>query len=232
MSHNLYEDPPSIFKGRLRKSFNHTWLEVTLNTKMDEVAKQTLKQVGETMFPGISESYYGAKSSPKFPISKLGNEIVTDLPLQMCLFFNLCYFPFWLIISIVIAYVKYDHLNYLYKFILVTILVATTVIEVTRLYLGYLGNLTEKVPELAGFWLLTVLLQFPMQGFLLMNEDLVILPMERAANCIMVIIVVIELIVGFLALRKITRHQAKKFHLHQLSANVMREAPSDPKKDM
>lgn len=199
---------------------------------MDEVAKQTLKQVGETMFPGISESYYGTKSSPKFPISKLGNEIVTDLPLQMCLFFNLCYFPFWLIISIVIAYVKYDHLNYLYKFILVTILVATTVIEVTRLYLGYLGNLTEKVPELAGFWLLTVLLQFPMQGFLLMNEDLVILPMERAANCIMVIIVVIELIVGFLALRKITRHQAKKFHLHQLSANVMREAPSDPKKDM
>ena len=50
----------------------------------------------------------------------------------------------------------------MYKFILVTLLVATTIIEITRLYLGYLGNLTEKVPELAGFWLLTVLLQFPM----------------------------------------------------------------------
>ena len=45
-----------------------------------------------------------------------------------------------------------------------TVLVATTIIEITRLYLGYLGNLTEKVPELAGFWLLTVLLQLPMQG--------------------------------------------------------------------
>ena len=71
------------------------------------MAKETLKQVGETMFPGISESYSTVR--PKFtnlPISKLGNEIVTDLPLQICLFFNLCYFPFWLIISIVIAYVK------------------------------------------------------------------------------------------------------------------------------
>jgi hypothetical protein len=72
-----------------------------------KMAKQTLKQVGETMFPGISESYNHNK--PKFsslPIDKLGNEIVTDLPLQICLFFNLCYFPFWLIISIIIAYVK------------------------------------------------------------------------------------------------------------------------------
>lgn len=200
---------------------------------MEERAKQTLKQVGETMFPGISDSYAGNNRIKNLPISKLGNEIVTDLPLQMCLFFNLCYFPFWLIISAVIAYVKYDHLNYLYKFVLVTVLVATTVIELTRLYLGYLGNLTEKVPELAGFWLLTVLLQLPMQGFLLFNEDLVILPMERAANALMVLMVVVELVVGFVALRRITRHQAKKFHLHQLSSNfVMMSSPPTIKKEM
>ena len=50
---------------------------------MEEMAKQTLKQVGETMFPGISESYNQKKStSNQAPICKLGNEIVTDLPLQ------------------------------------------------------------------------------------------------------------------------------------------------------
>ena len=129
--------------------------------EMEQTTKDTLKQVGNTMFPGITDSYKHSRNQPaKLP--KIGHEIVTDLPLQMCLFFNLCYFPFWLITSIVIAYVKFEHLNYLYKFILVTLLVATTIIEITRLYLGYLGNLTEKVPELAGFWLLTVLLQFPM----------------------------------------------------------------------
>ena len=126
---------------------------------MGEVARQTLKQVSETMFPGISEtyknqnmcrknstgSYLGMGVSKKSPAIKLGNEIVSDLPLQMALFFNVCYFPAWLIISIVITTVKYDHLNYLYKFVLVTVLVAATVIEIIRLYLGYLGNLTEKV---------------------------------------------------------------------------------------
>ena len=124
---------------------------------MGEVAKQTLKQVSETMFPGISESYKNQNMYRKSSVGsylginkksqaiKLGNEIVSDLPLQMALFFNVCYFPASLIISIVITTVKYYHLNYLYKFVLVTVLVAATVIEIIRLYLGYLGNLTEKV---------------------------------------------------------------------------------------
>ena len=107
---------------------------------MSVKAKETLMQVSESMFPGITQSL---KSKP--PELRLGREIVSDLPLQMCLFFNVCYFPFWLIISLLITYVKYAHLNYLYKFILVTVLVAAIVIEVVRLYLGYLGNLTEKV---------------------------------------------------------------------------------------
>ena len=72
-----------------------------------------------------------------------------------------------------------------------------------------------QVPELAGFWLLTILLQLPLQGFLLFNEALIILPMERAANILMVLIILIQLVTGFIALRRITRHQAKKFHLHQ-----------------
>ena len=111
------------------------------------------------MAPAISETYKDHNvqrrnsvlgyltmgTNKKSPAIKLGNEIVSDLPLQMALFFNVCYFPAWLIISIVIASVKYEYLNYLYKFVLVTILIAATIIEIIRLYLGYLGNLTEKV---------------------------------------------------------------------------------------
>ena len=78
---------------------------------------------------------------------RLGSEIVSDLPLQMCLFFNVCYFPFWLAVEVTILCMKYLYLNYLYKFILITVLVAVLLIEVTRLYLGYLGNLTEKVHD-------------------------------------------------------------------------------------
>ena len=73
-----------------------------------------------------------------------------------------------------------------------------------------------QVPELAGFWLLTILLQFPLQSFLFLNEDLILLPLERAMNAVMVLMILAELWVGFVALRKITRHQAKKFHLMQM----------------
>ncbi len=106
--------------------------------------KSTLIHVSETMFPGITQTYHLRSKAPEL---RLGHEIVSDLPLQMCLFFNACYFPFWLVAAITTTYVKYQYLNYLYKFILVTVLVAVMLIEVARLYLGYLGNLTEKVRE-------------------------------------------------------------------------------------
>ncbi|CAB4066617.1 TMEM17 [Lepeophtheirus salmonis] len=73
----------------------------------------------------------------------------------------------------------------------------------------------KKVPELAGFWLLSIILQLPLQGFLLLNEDLIILPIERAGNIVMILLLISQLLAGLLALKRITRHQAKKFHLHQ-----------------
>ena len=116
--------------------------------------------------------------------------------------------------------IKYHLLNYLYKFVLVTILVAVIIIELVRLYLGYLGNLTEKVPELAGFWLLTILLQLPLQGFLLLNTDLILVPIDTAAGSVMMALILSELVTGFLALRNITRHQANKFHLQQFISST------------
>merc|ERR1711953_1409342 len=196
-------------------------------------AYNTLISVSERVFPGISVGLANNYNTMECAAVKLGNQVVSSLPLQLVLYFNVIYFPFWLSVTIMVMTIKDHLLNYLYKFVLVTVIVAVIIIELVRLYLGYLGNLTEKVPELAGFWLLTVLLQFPMQGFLLVNEDLVILPMERATNVIMVAILVVELTVGFIALRRITEHQAKKFHLHQLSVDfILNHHPQDPKKEM
>ena len=184
-------------------------------------AYSTLVTVSETMFPGItstsSTSRY--KNSMESAAIRLGNQVVSSLPLQMVLYLNVIYFPFWLAVTMTVTTVKYHLLNYLYKFVLVTVLVAVIIIEVVRLYLGYLGNLTEKVPELAGFWLLTILLQLPLQGFLLLNTDLILVPLERAAGGVMMVMVIAELVTGFMALREITRHQASKFHLQQFIAS-------------
>ena len=145
---------------------------------MSSAAYNTLMSVSETVFPGITTSA-GMQYANTMEMAsiKLGNQLVSNLPLQMVLYLNVIYFPCWLGVTIMVTSVKFHLLNYLYKFVLVTILVAVIIIEVVRLYLGYLGNLTEKVPELAGFWLLTILLQLPLQGFLLFNTDLILVPL-------------------------------------------------------
>ena len=146
---------------------------------MSSSAYTTLVSVSETMFPGISVTTGlggGTTNTMETAALKLGNQLMSNLPLQVLLYLNVIYFPCWLSVILMVVSVKFHLLNYLYKFVLVTILVAVIVIEIVRLYLGYLGNLTEKVPELAGFWLLTILLQLPLQGFLLFNTDLILVP--------------------------------------------------------
>ncbi|KAM9063229.1 transmembrane protein 17 [Sarcophilus harrisii] len=141
------------------------------------------------------------------------NEIVSSLALQISLYFNIYFFPFWWVCNIIMLHLKYPILPDYYKFILVTVVILITLIEAIRLYLGYMGNLQEKVPELAGFWLLTLLLQSPLIFFLLFNEGLTIQPLERAVNIIFTFFLTFQIVVAFLALKKMANQLAARFHL-------------------
>ena len=120
-----------------------------------------------------------------------------------------------------------------YKFVSITLYIIMFIIEPSRLYLGYEGNLREKVnligrcaevsfdslthhqvAELAGFWLLT-LLQIPFSVYLMANVDTIILPLERAINIILALFLLVQLVLGFRALQLMVRAQAVKFHLTQ-----------------
>ncbi|XP_053313578.1 transmembrane protein 17B-like [Spea bombifrons] len=101
----------------------------------------------KTRDSGEGQSYY------------TGHDVAANLPLQMLLYFNSLFFPFWFISEILILELKYPLLSGHYQFLLIASLTIITLIESLRLYLGYIGNLHEKVPELAGFLLLTFLIQ-------------------------------------------------------------------------
>ncbi|NWI59968.1 TMM17 protein, partial [Calyptomena viridis] len=143
------------------------------------------------------------------------NEIVSSLPLQVSLYFNVYFFPFWWLSTVVILYLKYPVLSDYYKFILVTIMILTSLIEVIRLYLGYLGNLQEKVPELAGFWLLSLLLQLPIILFLLFNEGLNIQALERAVHMVFASFLTFQVIAAFVTLKRMVNKLATHFHLRE-----------------
>nr|CAD7443212.1 unnamed protein product [Timema bartmani] len=173
---------------------------------MAETWKRTVTSFSDRLFPGLSYPHPYSESDYIY----FGNEIISSLPLQMSLYFNVLFFPIWLITVAVMLHVKYDCLSNMYRFIVVTVLVAVIGIECLRLYLGYLGNLTEKIPELAGFWMLSLLLQFPLQIFLFANERTVPQVVERAVQGVMLSLLVVELVSGFIALRRAARHQTKR----------------------
>ncbi|XP_045150147.1 transmembrane protein 17 [Echinops telfairi] len=148
--------------------------------------------------------------------------MVSSLVLQVSLYFNTYFFPFWWVSSIMMLYMKYSFLPDYYKFIVVTIIILVTLVEVIRLYLGYMGNLQEKVPELAGFWLLSLLLQLPLILFLLFNGGLKSLPMEKAIHMIYTLFLTFQVVAAFLALKRMVNQLATRFHLQdfdQLSSN-------------
>ncbi|MGH0172548.1 UNVERIFIED_CONTAM: hypothetical protein FKN15_063641 [Acipenser sinensis] len=147
--------------------------------------------------------------------SKAAHEMVSHLPLQMLLYFNTYYFPFWWISEVLMLELKYCLLPGYYQSLLVTGMVIITLTEGLRLYLGYVGNLKEKVPELAGFWLLTFLFQLPILLFFLTDEAIIILPLERAVHVIYLLFLLSEVLAAFLALKVMTRKLTLQFHLSQ-----------------
>jgi transmembrane protein 17 len=95
--------------------------------------------------------------------------------------------------------------------------------------LGYLGNLQERVPELTGFWLLTLIIQTPLCVFLLaivwipieQNGFQIVyqIPMQFALQLIHFLFVVFEDIFGFISVRVLARYQIARFHYKQFDPN-------------
>ncbi|XP_077943558.1 transmembrane protein 17A [Gasterosteus aculeatus] len=143
------------------------------------------------------------------------NELVSHLPLQMLLYFNIFYFPCWWFSAVFMLEVKFHYLPGYYQALLITGMILLTIIEVVRLYLGYVGNLREKVPELAAFCLLSFMFQLPVLLFFLTDEGILILPLERAVHSLYLAFLLAQILASFLALRTMTRKLTLLFHLRQ-----------------
>ncbi|KAK5645283.1 hypothetical protein RI129_006583 [Pyrocoelia pectoralis] len=170
--------------------------------------KETVTQVSEKVFPGISHKINNNDN--------IENEVMSNLPLQMALYFNVVFVPVWFVIIIIFLNDTFNCYSELYKFLSITIVVLIIVAELLRLYLGYEGNLRDKIPELAGFWMLSLLLQFPLQSLLLFNPYFNLYVVEVIAQSVMLILLVAQLIFGYQALKFTALTQATYFKLMKL----------------
>ncbi|KAL1283405.1 Transmembrane protein 17B [Trichinella pseudospiralis] len=145
----------------------------------------------------------------------LKREIISSLPLQMTVYFNAYFAPCWVTAHLYTLFQKYSTLDGTQKSILVIAHIVMIVVEIVRLYLGFVGNLSENgsfsVPKLAGFWITTLMLQFPMMIYQSISSDWSALPLERAVDGLQTIFLIFELIIGFLAVKRIAKFQYSKF---------------------
>ncbi|XP_078522012.1 transmembrane protein 17B-like [Lissotriton helveticus] len=174
--------------------------------------RQGLASISGSLFIHNKTSDCGAEGH----VYHRGHELESSLPLQMMLYFNVFYFPFWWVSVITMLELKYEFLPYHYQFLLVTAVVMITVVEGLRLYLGYIGNLQEKVPELAGFLLLSFLLQLPIILFLLTDQEILLLPLEIAVHVVYLVFLASELVTAFFTLKTMTKHLAMQFQLRHM----------------
>nr|XP_056715013.1 transmembrane protein 17B-like [Euleptes europaea] len=152
-----------------------------------------------------------------------GQEVLSSLPLQMMLYFNVFYFPFWCVSEGLMLELKYNLLPTYYQILLIGAYLMIILMEGLRLYLGYIGNLQEKVPELAGFLLLSFLIELPVLLFLLTDKDTIRLPLEIATHLILLLFLTSEIAAGFFALKGMSKQLAMQFYLKQFE-----EAPQRP----
>ncbi|XP_026674424.1 transmembrane protein 17A-like, partial [Ceratina calcarata] len=129
---------------------------------------------------------------------------------------NLWVFPVWLLIIIINLDAKYYELTNVYKLVAVAVFLVLSIFEILKLYLGYLGNLGGKIPELASCWLISILIQFPLEMFLLCDHGMLPNSTEIFINSFMVCLLLIEIITGVIALKNLADHRAKVFYLTQL----------------
>ncbi|XP_053140315.1 transmembrane protein 17 isoform X2 [Hemicordylus capensis] len=127
--------------GTLPCCYSNEFRPAACPMSLPELVRKRLSSFSQTVFTDNNRTGPEDRGGDGIP----DNKIVSNLPLQMSLYFNLCFFPFWWLSSVVVLQLKYSFLPDYYKFILVTVIILSTLIEIIRLYLGYMGNLQEKV---------------------------------------------------------------------------------------
>ncbi|XP_072408524.1 transmembrane protein 17B-like isoform X3 [Chiloscyllium punctatum] len=155
---------------------------------LPEPLRRKLSHFSQSVFSSNNNNNPSERRQAACPI---GRESATSLPLQICLYFNLYFFPFWWVCEVII--------------------------------------LELKVPELAGFWLLSLLLQIPMTLFDCCNPRFMVLPLEYGVNLVFIAFLLIETVLTFSSLRRMVHQLEIRFHItHFHSLEGRRDSLTPP----
>lgn len=107
--------------------------------------------------------------------------------------------------------------SFFYTFLMNFMLAVGLVIEPLRLWLGFSGNLRERVPELTGCFLFSLFPQVIIAVYFLMLQPMAgygfITALEVSLNSVLLIFLIAESVLGYLAAKRSVRMQTANFFL-------------------
>lgn len=185
-------------------------------------AKKMMNSVTGRLFPETRD-LLDEEEQISSELTITNTEIASSLPLQMLLYFNVQFSLFWgaMILALMVTQENYLEVNTAYRVLSPLLLSVWFMVEPLRLLFGYVGNLQEKVPQLTGFWLFTLIPQLPITFFFIValpikvNGTSIQLPFQRAGSIILMCFVFTEAFVGYYALRRMVKSQVLKFHMQR-----------------
>jgi len=146
--------------------------------------------------------------------------LVADVRLQMLIYFNALFSVCWGCVWLTLYFYKYAHwrADLMSAFLNPILFFVWAAMEPLRLWFGTTGNLSERVANLAAFFLLTVFPQL-FTHVQLLAAPVFLLPFEVIGGALMLVMLVTEAIVSFTATRRLIRKSTAQFHLqHDVDA--------------
>tara|TARA_B110000977_G_scaffold64939_1_gene88484 strand:+ start:2219 stop:2848 length:630 start_codon:yes stop_codon:yes gene_type:complete len=189
------------------------------STHVNDMRRPTADGQGKPVFTfsGVATGDVGSdvnnndRHTPKPPPTRMAHRAVAcDVTLQVLLannvWFSVCYWCATVISTFVKtagAYKDYDDIRPI-------MLGIYTAFEPIRLYMGYSGNLQEKVPLLWGFVAITGVIALPLAAYFWFGQEDVT-AFDMALNTTFMAIIAAECVFGMVAARKVLKEQSLAF---------------------
>eukprot|EP01047_Picozoa_sp_COSAG01_P001489 COSAG01_NODE_34_length_34978_cov_45.798475_16_plen_187_part_00 len=179
---------------------------------------------------GVGADHIDMMSQAKGAVPPADSPICSHMGLQMLLYYHVFFDLVWFGMYIALWSWKTDNLNYDHAFKLVspTVFALWTIAEPPRILFGYIGNLKEKVPQMASFVLVTVILSLPCLAYFFFFEQNK-LPLDWAMHGIQFSFTVAELVVGRYALTLLIRAQRDRFAVQAHVEGMFQVSPGGVK---
>ncbi|KAL9658113.1 hypothetical protein ABK040_013026 [Willaertia magna] len=141
-------------------------------------------------------------------------EINADLILAMSIYFHTFYSITWLVATISLQIFKHSlyRIDNIQTIIFSILLVIWTFIEFPRLYIGYSGNLQEKIPRIFAFMILSTIQPLFYIYFILYQPKIITL--DYIICSIQLFFYFIEYLSGIKAMRNFTKVSGVRYRLY------------------